>query len=173
MIYDGLNPFLSEYVKPIERARDPEKRKEQVLEILQGPPAVILAPHGMLNGGPIMDYFVNAAEDERNMLIFVSYQAENTIGRRIQQGERKIAIRYYTDKVTLDIKMKVEAVPGFSGHSDRRQLINYVKNMEPKPHKVMLVHGEPSKIVNLALTIELQLKIPTVFMSNGETMRVI
>ncbi len=45
MIYDGgVNPFLSEYVKPIERARDPEKRKEQVMEILQGPPAVILAP---------------------------------------------------------------------------------------------------------------------------------
>ncbi|WP_054841859.1 beta-CASP ribonuclease aCPSF1 [Vulcanisaeta distributa] len=175
MIYDGVNPFLSEYVKPIERARDPEKRKEQVMEILQGPPAVILAPHGMLNGGPIMDYFVHAAEDEKNMLIFVSYQAENTIGRRIQQGERKLTVRYYSDRVTLDIKMKVESIPGFSGgHSDRRQLINYVRNMEPKPHKIMLVHGEPSKIMNLALTLELQLKIPTVFMNNGgETLRLV
>jgi Predicted metal-dependent RNase, consists of a metallo-beta-lactamase domain and an RNA-binding KH domain len=173
MIYDGINPFLSEYVKPIERARDPEKRKEQIMEILQGPPAVILAPHGMLNGGPIMDYFVHAAEDERNMLIFVSYQAENTVGRRIQQGERKLTVRYYSDRVTLDIKMKVESIPGFSGHSDRRQLINYVRNMEPKPHKIMLVHGEPAKIMNLALTLELQLKIPTVFMSNGESIRLV
>ncbi len=121
-----------------------------------------------------MDYFVHAAEDERNMLIFVSYQAENTIGRRIQQGgERKLTVRYYSDRVTLDIKMKVESIPGFSGHSDRRQLINYVRNMEPKPHKIMLVHGEPSKIMNLALTLELQLKIPTVFMNNGETIRLV
>ncbi|ADY02479.1 beta-lactamase domain protein [Vulcanisaeta moutnovskia 768-28] len=173
LIYDGVNPFLSEYVKPIERARDPEKRKEQVMEILQGPPAVILAPHGMLNGGPIMDYFVHAAEDERNMLLFVSYQAENTIGRRIQQGERKLTVRYYSDRVTLDIKMKVDSIPGFSGHSDRRQLFNYVRNMEPKPHKVMLVHGEPAKIMNLALALELQLKMPTVFMNNGETIRLV
>ncbi|BDR91085.1 mRNA 3'-end processing factor [Vulcanisaeta souniana JCM 11219] len=173
LIYDGVNPFLSEYVKPIERARDPEKRKEQVMEILQGPPAVILAPHGMLNGGPIMDYFVHAAEDERNLLLFVSYQAENTIGRKIQQGERKLTVRYYSDKVTLDVKMKVDSIPGFSGHSDRRQLLNYVRNMEPKPHRVMLVHGEPSKIMNLALTLELQLKIPTIFMNNGETVRLI
>ena len=173
LIYDGVNPFLSEYVKPIERARDPEKRKVQVMDILQGPPAVILAPHGMLNGGPIMDYFVHAAEDERNLLLFVSYQAENTIGRRIQQGERKLTVRYYSDKVTLDVKMRVDSIPGFSGHSDRRQLLNYVRNMEPKPHRVMLVHGEPSKIMNLALTLELQLKIPTIFMNNGETMRLI
>ncbi|WP_243675467.1 MBL fold metallo-hydrolase RNA specificity domain-containing protein [Vulcanisaeta distributa] len=129
----------------------------------------------MLNGGPIMDYFVHAAEDERNMLLFVSYQAENTIGRRIQQGERKLTVRYYSDRVTLDVKMKVESIPGFSGgHSDRRQLINYARNMEPKPHKIMLVHGEPSKIMNLALTLELQLKIPTIFMNNGgETIRLV
>ncbi len=62
-----------------------------------------------------MDYFVHASEDEKNMLIFVSYQAENTIGRRIQQGERKLTVRYYSDRVTLDIKMKVESIPGFSG----------------------------------------------------------
>ncbi len=173
LIYDGVNPFLSEFVKPIERAKDPERRKEQVAEIMQGPPAVILAPHGMLNGGPIMDYFINAADDEKNTLIFVSYQAENTLGRRIQQGERRLTVRYYSDKVTVDVRMRVESIPGFSGHSDRRQLIEYVRRMEPRPGKVMLVHGEPAKIMNLALALELQLKLTTVVMNNGETLRLV
>ncbi len=170
-IYSGINPFISDYVKPIERARNPERRKEQVMEIMQGPPCVILAPHGMLNGGPILDYFVIAAEDEKNTLIFVSYQAEGTIGRRLLQGERKITINYYGERITLDVKMKVEYIPGFSGHSDRRQLINYVRNMEPRPKKVMLMHGEPEKVMNLAISIELQLKIPTIILNNGETAR--
>jgi len=173
MIYDGINPFLSEYVKPISRAKEPEKRKEQVMEIMQGPPAVILAPHGMLNGGPIMDYFVQAAEDERNTLLLVSYQGENTLGRRILQGERKVIVRHYSERLSIDIKMRVDYIPGFSGHSDRRQLISYVRNMEPKPQKIMLNHGEPSKIMNLALTLELQLKINTIVLNNLETVRLI
>ncbi|KUO91290.1 MAG: mRNA 3'-end processing factor, partial [Caldivirga sp. JCHS_4] len=95
LIYDGVNPFMSEYVKPVERAKNPEKRQEQVMDILQGPPSIILAPHGMLSGGPAMDYFVHMADDPKNSLIFVSYQGEGTLGRRLVQGERKVNLKYY------------------------------------------------------------------------------
>jgi Predicted metal-dependent RNase, consists of a metallo-beta-lactamase domain and an RNA-binding KH domain len=132
LIYDGVNPFMSEYVKPVERAKNPEKRQEQVMDILQGPPSIILAPHGMLSGGPAMDYFVHMADDPKNSLIFVSYQGEGTLGRRLVQGERKVNLKYYDQDITVNVNMNVFHEPGFSGHSDRKQLMNYVGRIEPK-----------------------------------------
>ncbi len=172
-IYDGINPFLNEYVKPIERPKRPEKRHEQVMSIVQGEPCIILAPHGMLNGGPILDYFVHMAENEKNSIIFVSYQAEGTLGRKLVQGDRKVSLRYYNEELTLNVKMKVIDIPGFSGHSDRKQLLNYIRDIDPKPQKIVLVHGESSKIVNLALTIELKYKIPVITPNNLEAIRLV
>ncbi|MFP3282181.1 MAG: beta-CASP ribonuclease aCPSF1 [Caldivirga sp.] len=173
LIYDGVNPFMSEYVKPVERAKNPEKRQEQVMDILQGPPSIILAPHGMLSGGPAMDYFVHMADDPKNSLIFVSYQGEGTLGRRLVQGERKVNLKYYDQDITVNVNMNVFHEPGFSGHSDRKQLMNYVGRIEPKPHKVMLVHGEPGKLINLALSIELKYKIDTIMLNHLESVKLV
>ncbi len=173
LIYDGINPFMGEWVIPVERPKRPEKRYEQVMSIVKGDPCIIIAPHGMLNGGPILDYFVHLAEDEKSTLIFVSYQAENTLGRRILQGERKLTIRYYNEEVKVELKMQVENIQGFSGHSDRRQLLAYVRDLEPQPSKIMLVHGEQSKILSLALTIELSMKIPVITPGNLESVRLV
>ena len=173
LIYDGVNPFLSEWVEPVERPKRPEKRYEQVMEIVKGDPCIIIAPHGMLNGGPILDYFVHLAEDEKSTLIFVSYQAENTLGRRILQGERKFTIKYYNEDITVNLKMQIENIQGFSGHSDRHQLLKYVHDMEPRPNRVVLVHGEQSKVLSLALTIELSMKIPVITPGNLESIRLL
>ncbi len=112
-------------------------------------------------------------EEKKSTLLFVSYQAENTLGRRILQGERKLVIKYYNEDVKIDLKMHVESIQGFSGHSDRRQLLAYVRDIEPRPNKVMLVHGEQSKILSLALTIELSMKIPVITPSNLESIRLV
>jgi len=173
LIYDGVNPFMSEYVKPVERAKNPEKRQEQIMDILQGPPSIILAPHGMLSGGPAMDYFVHMADDPKNSLIFVSYQGEGTLGRRLIQGERRVNLKYYDQDITVNVNMNVFHEPGFSGHSDRKQLMNYVGRIEPKPHKVMLVHGEPGKLINLALSIELKYKIDTIMLNHLESVKLV
>ncbi len=173
LIYDGVNPFLSDNVEPVERPKRPEKRYEQVMSIVKGDPCIILAPHGMLNGGPILDYFVHLADDERSTLLFVSYQAENTLGRRILQGERKLTLKYYNEEVKIEVKMNVESIQGFSGHSDRRQLLAYVRDVEPRPSKIVLVHGEQSKILSLALTIELSMKIPVLTPGDLESIRLV
>ena len=173
LIYQGVNPFLSENIIPVKRPKRPDKRYEQVMEIIQGQPCIIIAPHGMLNGGPVLDYFINMASDERNALILVSYQAENTVGRRILQGERRVTIRYYGEDVSVDVNMKVFNIPGFSGHSDRRQLISYVRSVEPRPQKIIVVHGERSKLFSLASTIEINFKIPVVLPENLDTIRLV
>jgi KH/beta-lactamase-domain protein len=173
-IYGGVNPFTtSGTVVVVDRAKRIEDRIDQVAKIAQSEePAVIIAPHGMLNGGPVMDYFVQLAHDRRNKLIFVSYQAEGTLGRRVLNGERELAVRSLVSGETkVELRMEVVSIPGFSGHSDRRELMRYVGHVEPRPRKVVLVHGEPSKIVSLATSIELKYKVTTIVPKVGERVR--
>jgi len=173
-IYGGVNPFTtSGAVVIVDRAKRVEDRINQVAKIAQSEePAVIIAPHGMLNGGPILDYFAQLAPDERNKLIFVSYQAEGTLGRRILNGEREFTVRSLTaGEAKVQMRMEAASIPGFSGHSDRRELMKYVEHIEPKPKKIVLIHGEPSKIISLATSIELKYKITTVVPKVGERIR--
>jgi KH/beta-lactamase-domain protein len=175
-IYGGVNPFTtSGSVVIVDRAKRVEDRINQVAKIAQSDePAVIIAPHGMLNGGPVLDYFVQLAPDGRNKLIFVSYQAEGTLGRRILNGEREFVVRSLVSGETkIEMRMEVVSIPGFSGHSDRRELMKYVEHLEPKPKKIVLVHGEPSKIVSLATSIELKYKITTIVPKVGERIRLL
>ena len=51
---------------------------------------MIISTSGMLNGGPVMEYLLNLAQDEKNALVFVGYQADGTYGRRIQKGWREV-----------------------------------------------------------------------------------
>ncbi|RFA97467.1 beta-CASP ribonuclease aCPSF1 [Pyrobaculum aerophilum] len=173
-IYGGVNPFTtSGSVVIVDRAKRVEDRINQVAKIAQSEePAVIIAPHGMLNGGPVVDYFAQLAHDERNKLIFVSYQAEGTLGRRILNGEREFVIKSLVGgESKINMRMEVVSIPGFSGHSDRRELMKYVEHMEPKPKKIVLIHGEPSKIISLATSIELKYKITTIIPKVGERIR--
>ncbi|MEZ0320233.1 MAG: beta-CASP ribonuclease aCPSF1 [Pyrobaculum sp.] len=173
-VYGGVNPFAtSGTVVIVDRAKRVEDRINQVAKIAQSEePAVIIAPHGMLNGGPVLDYFAQLAPDERNKLVFVSYQAENTLGRRILNGEREFVIRSLTmGEVKIGMRAEPVSIPGFSGHSDRRELMKYVEHVEPKPKKIVLVHGEPSKIISLATSIELKYKITTIIPKVGERIR--
>ena len=174
-VYGGVNPFTtSGSVVIIDRAKRIEDRINQIAKITQSEePAVIIAPHGMVNGGPILDYFVQLAHDERNKIIFVSYQAEGTLGRRILNGERDFTVRSLVGEVKVEMKMGAVAIQGFSGHSDRRELMKYVEHIEPKPKKIVLVHGEPSKTISLATSIELKYKITTIIPKVGERIRAV
>ncbi|MEM3927499.1 MAG: MBL fold metallo-hydrolase RNA specificity domain-containing protein, partial [Archaeoglobaceae archaeon] len=71
----------------------------------------------------------------------------------------------------VNVRMRVETVDGFSGHSDRKQLINYVKFLNPKPSKIVTVHGDENKCIELASTIYKTYKIETRAPMNMETIR--
>ena len=130
------NPFLSDIFARVET-------QEKRLEIINNPdPAVILATSGMMNGGPVVEYFINLAENPKNALLFVGYQAEGTLGRRIQRGEKSITLPYMGKMTNVEINMEIITVEGFSGHADRKQLIQYITSMHPKPTKVITCHGD-------------------------------
>ncbi|HJK01684.1 MAG TPA: beta-CASP ribonuclease aCPSF1 [Methanocorpusculum sp.] len=161
---DNYNPFLAECFEQV----DSQDKRQQV--ILSMDPCVIISTSGMLNGGPVIEYLSNLAESEKNMLIFVGYQAEGTYGRRIQKGWREIPVG---KKSSIFINMEVQTVEGFSGHADRRQLMNYVQCLQPKPERILTVHGDESKTIDLASSIYKKYHIQTVSPQNLETYRLI
>ncbi len=167
IFYHGINPFISENFVRV----DSVSKREEVIN--ESSPSIVLATSGMLNGGPVMEYFKHFAGDEKNTIIFVGYQAEGTLGRKVQKGWKEIPFPVDGRREVIEVKMRVETVDGFSGHSDRRQLMNYVKYLNPKPEKIITVHGDEGKCIDLASSIYKTYRIETRAPMNLETIRFI
>ena len=142
-IYDGENPFTTENVKILE---GPVARPD----IIEDKPSIIIATNGMLSGGPVVDYFKLLASDPRNAIVFVGYQAEGTLGRLIKDGAKEVPIVVENKVEVLKVLLEVESIDGFSGHSDQRELLAYVRDINPKPKTIILNHGEKTAIEALA-----------------------
>ncbi len=119
-------------------------------------PAIIISSSGMLEGGRILHHLRNRIGDPRNTILITSWQAPNTLGRRIVEKEQVVNI--YGDE--FRVRAKVEVLTGFSGHADRDGLIKFVQVMKKKPEHTFIVHGEEesSESLTMALRNELELK---------------
>ena len=147
ILKEGINPFESDYFTVV-------KQHDMRDEIVEGGPCIIMATAGMMEGGPVLEYFKRLAPDENNGLIFVSYQVAGTMGQRVQSGMSSAQLYGNDGKMEIiNIALSTHTVQGFSGHSDRRQLMNYVKRLRPSPRNVYVVHGEESKCTHLARSV--------------------
>jgi hypothetical protein len=165
ILNQGINPFESEYFTVVEHpsARD---------EIIEGPPSIIVATSGMLEGGPIIEYFQQLAHDKRNTIIFVSYQIEGTLGRRVQKGMPEVSLINSEGKIkVIKCSLEVHTVEGFSGHSDRRQIISYLRRLSSKPENIIVCHGEKTKCLGLAEYLQRRHKVNAVAPDIFETIR--
>ena len=139
------NVFMSEYFTAVKS----QQQRDEILNTRE--PLIIMATSGMLEGGPILTYLKEFASEEKNTLIFVSYQVEGTLGRKLLKGVREFPMINEKGKTELiNVKLEVTKVDGFSGHSSRQQLLSYLKAFKPKPKKLVLVHGEPDAVMSLA-----------------------
>jgi predicted metal-dependent RNase len=153
ILHDGINPFQSDYFTMVEH---PSAREE----IIEGKPCVIIATSGMLEGGPVIDYFRELASDERNAVIFVSYQIEGTLGRRVQKGLTEVPMMNGEGKIeVIKIKLGIDSIEGFSGHSDRRQIVGYLHRVSPKIEKIIVCHGERMKCMSISNLFRRKYKI--------------
>lgn len=162
----GENPLLSDIFKRV----DSNEMREQILND-HPDSCIVLATSGMMNGGPVMEYFKEWAENKKNTLAFVGYQAEGTLGKRIQKGWEEIPLNEGGNIVNIKMKMNIETCDGFSGHSDRRQLLNYINNMSPRPEKIIFGHGEESKCLDISSAVYKRYNITTAVLNNLETIR--
>jgi len=167
ILHDGVNPFQSDYFTIVEH---PSVRQE----IVEGEPCIIMATSGMLEGGPVIEYFKSLADNENNAIIFVSYQIEGTMGRRVQKGLSDVTLMTSEGKMDLvKVRLRVESIEGFSGHSDRRQIFNYITHLRPKPERVVVCHGERAKCLSMANFIERRCEVRSFAPALMETFRLL
>ena len=167
ILYKEVNPFQSDYFTIVKH---PSLRQS----IIEGEPCIVLATSGMLEGGPVIEYFRIWADNTENTIIFVSYQIEGTMGRKVQKGVSEVTMMDNQGRmVVVPVKLRSESIEGFSGHSDRRQLINYLTRFTPKPEKIFVCHGEKSKTINMADFIYINGRINTIVPAIMETFRLL
>lgn len=164
-VLQGINPFLSEYFTVISGYG----KRDEILN--DEHPAIVMATSGMLEGGPSVEYFKELAPNPKNKIVFVSYQINGTLGRRVLDGNvSDVSMMDKSGKVkVVPIRCQTQKIDGFSGHSDFNQIMNFVAKVKPK--RVLVNHGERSKSENVASSVYSRLKIRSSVPDNREVLR--
>ena len=156
---EGDDPFGFSRLRYI---RDVNESK--ALNDLRGP-FLVLAASGMCEGGRILHHLRNNISDPRNTVLITGFQAENTLGRKILNGDREVPI--FGEPVQL--RAEVVSLNELSGHADQRELIEWMRPLAPRLKKVFLVHGEPSQSAALAEVIRQEFHLDVQVPSRGHT----
>lgn len=164
-VSEGINPFTSSYFTVINGL---SKREEVFAD---DSPSIIMATSGMLEGGPSVEYFKQISPEPQNKIIFVSYQINGTLGRRVLDGS--ISEASMIDKngkvKVIPVRCSKQKIDGFSGHSDFNQIMNFISKIRPK--RVLVNHGEKSKSENVASMIYSRMRIRSSVPDNREIIK--
>jgi predicted metal-dependent RNase len=164
-VSQGINPFQSEYFTVING----HGKRDEVFHDENA--AIIMATSGMLEGGPSVEYFKEIAPSPINKILFVSYQINGTLGRRVLDGTmNEVSMLDKNGKLkVVPVRCHTQKMDGFSGHSDFNQIMSFVAKIRPK--RVLVNHGERSKSENVATAIYSRLKIRSGVPDNREILR--
>jgi len=111
-------------------------------------PAIIISASGMCEAGRILHHLKNNIEDPRTTVLFVGYQAENTLGRKLLDGQEVVPI--FGEKYR--VKARVKRAEGYSAHADRTELLDWAARTQAQGNlkRVFLIHGEEESALALA-----------------------
>ena len=122
-----------------------EVAESKALDSSSGP-AVIIAASGMAESGRILHHLAHGIGDHRNLVLFVGFQAEHTLGRRIQSAPDRVRILGQE----YDRRAEVETISGYSAHADARELRAWVRRLGGPIRRAFVVHGEPPALEAMA-----------------------
>jgi len=137
------------YIRDVEESKALNSLKQ---------PAVIISASGMCEAGRILHHLKNNIEDSRNTILFVGFQAEQTLGRKLVDGWKKVNI--FGEEYT--VRAAVERIDGYSAHADRNELLDYVRRVRQTGlRRVFIVHGEEAASLSLAAALK-EMGVPEV-----------
>ena len=124
--------------------------KDTIEMIYDKRPKVVIAASGMITGGRVLSYLERYIGLPETTVIIVGYQAEGTRGRKLLEGasDLKIYGKYYP------VLAKIMEIQSLSAHGDQKDLLNWLSDLEHKPQKVFLVHGENEPADELRIKIQ-------------------
>ena len=132
-LFKHEDPFGFNRLTYITNVEDSKK-----LNSIEGP-CVIISSSGMCEAGRILHHLANNIENPKNIILMVGYSAENTLGRKLIDGERKVNI--LGDE--YNVNAEVIVLESFSAHADANELIDYCSKFDKsRMNKIYLVHGE-------------------------------
>jgi metallo-beta-lactamase family protein len=144
--------FDQEYVKTVENEKDEREM------FLASNPKIILAGSGMVTGGKISKILKNYLEDKKTTILFVGYQAEGSLGRKILDGEKNVFI----EGENLEVKAEILTLFSYSAHRDQEGTLEWLKPQRFKLKKIFLTHGDEKAKQELKRKIMDELTIETI-----------
>ena len=113
-------------------------------------PKVIISASGMCDAGRIRHHLKHNLWREECTILFVGYQADGALGRRILDGAQRV--RLFGEEVA--VRAQIIRFHGLSSHADRDGLVRWISAFTPKPQQVFVVHGESRSAENYAQTLK-------------------
>ncbi|WP_263415903.1 MBL fold metallo-hydrolase RNA specificity domain-containing protein [Terriglobus albidus] len=127
-------------------------------------PFIVISASGMCEAGRVLHHLRNSIEDPRNLILLTGYQAENTLGRRLQNREPEV--RVFGEWMRL--RAEVDSIGELSGHADQKELLDWMEPVTKTLKKVFLVHGEPEAQQALKAEIEKRYRLPVEIPARGD-----
>jgi metallo-beta-lactamase family protein len=150
----GFN--LLTYVRDVNQSK--------ALNDLRGP-FMIVSASGMCEGGRVLHHLKNNIGDPRNTILLTGYQAEHTLGRKIEEQWEEVPI--FGEPMPL--RAEVQKLDALSGHADREELLTWMQPIAAGLKKVFLVHGEPEQQNDLAAAIQERYRIEAIAPARGQS----
>ena len=113
-------------------------------------PKIIVSASGMADAGRILHHLKHNLWREECTILFVGYQANGTLGRRLLEGEKNVKLF----GESIEVHARIESLHGVSGHADMNGLLKWVKAFDPPIQRVFVVHGEDTVTEEFAKTVE-------------------
>lgn len=158
IIHDCENPLMTPHLTFTKSAE--ESKAINNLETS----AIIISASGMADAGRILHHLKHNLWRPESSVVFVGYQAQGSLGRRILEGVKRVKIM----GEEISVRAQIHTLEGFSAHADKKQLIDWISHFKNKPKKVFIVHGEIQMSAPFAATLEQELGLNTYIPQYGD-----
>jgi metallo-beta-lactamase family protein len=158
-IENGDNPLDFpglEFSRTSDESKALNERKDSI---------IVISASGMCEAGRIKHHLKHNLWRENSTILFVGYQAEGTLGRKLIDGVKKVKL--FGEEISVNAR--IEMIDGFSGHADRDGLLDWIEGFKQKPRKIFIVHGEESGMIEFSEIIKDRFNTETVIPSRGDT----